>query len=71
MDNNNYSDLINLIGLIIGVMNLEENLTQNDKQDLIDNFNNEIHNLLKEVHTHLEKQDRKIDKILSLLENKS
>lgn len=71
MDNNNYSDLINLIGLIIGVMNLEENLTQNDKQDLIDNFNNEIHNLLKEVHTHLEKQDKKIDKILSLLENKS
>lgn len=50
-------DMVNLISLMVGLMNLEENLTQNDKQDL-----------LTEMHAHLQDQDAKLNKILSLID---
>ena len=52
-----FLDVVNLLSLLIGIMNLEENLTQSDKQDL-----------LGEIHAHLEKQDTKLDRILSLID---
>lgn len=33
------NDTINLVSLIIGMLNLEENLTQGDKQELLQEFN--------------------------------
>jgi hypothetical protein len=46
------------------MMNLNENLTQGDKQDLLQTFSTKADELLKEIHSHLKEQDDKIDKIL-------
>ena len=72
-NNNNNSqfsflDILNIMSFYVGMLNLEQNLTQNDKQELETQLNDKINMLLNEIHTHLEKQDSKIDSILAYLE---
>ena len=55
----------------MGLVNLEENLTQGDKQDLVEEFNNKAELLLNEIHSHLELQDTKLDNILMRLEKEN
>ena len=62
-----FLDTISLISFMIGVMNLNENLTQGDKQDLLETFSQKAEELLNEIHGHLQEQDEKIDKILEEL----
>lgn len=62
-----FLDMVNLLSFLIGTMNLEENLTQGDKQDLMKEFSEKADYLLKEINQHLQKQDEKIDKILEEL----
>ena len=66
-----FLDTINLISFMIGVMNLNENLTQGDKQDLLKTFSQEAERLLNEIHHHLQEQDEKIDMILEELKHDS
>lgn len=65
-----FLDLLNVLSFLIGVENLEENLTQGDKQDLQHDLTVIAEKLLTEIHAHLEAQDKKIDKILNRLEGK-
>ena len=60
-----FLDLINVASFCIGLMNLDENLTQGDKQDLMQRFNDQTEIVLKEIHQHLQEQDQKIDLILA------
>lgn len=53
-------DILNILSFVIGVKNLNENLSQNTAEDLLSAAVNEIHN-------HLAEQDRKIDLILEKL----
>ena len=53
-------DILNILSFIIGVKNLNENLSQNTAGDLLSAA-------VKEIHEHLSKQDRKIDLILKKL----
>lgn len=62
-----FLDSIALVSFIVGIMNYEENLTQSDKQDLQDQLDSKIDLLLKEIHSHLEEQDKKLDKIMEVL----
>ena len=62
-----FLDTINLISFMIGVMNFNENLTQGDKQDLLETFSQKAEELLNEIHSHLKQQDIKIDRILEEL----
>ena len=66
-----FLDTINLISFMIGIMNLNENLTQGDKQDLLKTFSQEAERLLNEIHHHLQEQDEKIDIILEELKHDS
>ena len=66
-----FLDSISLLSFLIGLMNLNENLTQGDKQDLLETFSQKADDLLKEIHSHLQEQDSKIDKILEELANDS
>ena len=66
-----FLDTVNLISFFIGIMNLNENLTQGDKQELLETFSKKADDLLKEIHSHLQTQDDKIDKILEVLSNDS
>lgn len=70
MENNNFLDLVNIASFVLGVMNLQENLTQSDKQDIVDRLDKESDVILNKIHDHLEEQDKKIDRILEILEKK-
>ena len=54
-----FLDTISLISFMIGLMNFNENLTQGDKQDLLETFSQKADDLLNEIHSHLQEQDIK------------
>ena len=58
-----FLDLITLMSFVISVINLDENLSQSDKQDLVEAFNDKAEVLLTEINAHLEKQDSKLSVI--------
>ena len=62
-----FIDLLSIASFVIGLQNLEENLTQGDKQDLQEELSNKADLLLKEIHSHLQEQDDKMDEILERL----
>lgn len=70
--NSKVIDYLNLFSLIIGLENLSLNVSQQDIQNQTQDLNIEFHKILQsalaEIHSHLEKQDQKIDKILKLLD---
>ena len=59
-----FLDMLSILSFIIGTMNFNENLTQGDKQDLLEEFSSKADVLLKEIHSHLEEQDNKLDRLL-------
>ena len=59
-----FIDIISIASFLVSIENLEENLTQSDKQDLQKDLSDKADQLLKEIHSHLEQQDKKIDEIL-------
>lgn len=63
-----FLDFLNVMSFFIGVMNLNENLTQGDKQELMESLSKQTQTVLTEIHSHLESQDKKIDEILKRLE---
>lgn len=58
-------DVLNILSFVIGLLNYDENLTQNDKQELLEELNNQTTTLLEEIHAHLKEQDIKIEEILN------
>lgn len=59
-----FLDLISIASFCIGLMNLDENVTQGDKQELLDKLSEQTKDLLTEIHGHLEEQDQKLDMLL-------
>ena len=55
--NDEFLDAIAVVGFIIGVMNYGENLSQSDKDDMIQEFNNKAQELLQQLEDDLEKQN--------------
>lgn len=55
-----FLDMLGVLSFLIGMMNLDENLTQGDLAD-------KAQLILDEIHGHLQAQDEKIDKILRRL----
>lgn len=70
-NNLEFLDVMNIMSFVIGLMNYGENLTQGDKQDLMQELNNQISLVLNEIHDHLNEQDEKIDRILEGIDNDS
>lgn len=71
MDNNqqlSLLDLLNILSFIIGLLNFNENLTQGDKQDLMEELDTKTSLMLDEIHQHLQEQDVGIKTILKKLE---
>ena len=64
-------DIINVLSFLIGLENLELNVTQNDLEEetkkLDKKVDERMHEALNEIHLHLEVQDDKLDKILKRL----
>lgn len=62
-----FLDMLSIASFLVGIENLEENLTQNDKQDLQSDLSAKADYLLKEIHGHLERQDKMLKKIMEVL----
>lgn len=62
----NVFDMLDLMGFVVGFMNLNENLTQGNKQDIMKNLSEKADTILKEIHLLLEEQDKKFIKLLKL-----
>ena len=71
-DSNNldFLDIINIVSFAIAIANYNENLNQSDKQELIHKLDKQTSELLSQLNAHLERQDKDIDKILTMLEVK-
>lgn len=62
MRNQDFMDILNIVSFAIGVENLNSNLDQNTMQQLLETA-------VKDIHNHLEEQDKKLDKILEVINN--
>ena len=66
-----FLDCISIMGFLVGLQNLDLNITQEDFQTASKQIDARLENVLSEVHQHLEEQDIKINRILEVLENDS
>ena len=63
-----FLDFISLMSFGIALQNLDYNITQEDMQQADHNSAERADKILQEIHSHLQKQDDKIDTILERLE---
>ena len=63
-------DVLNLMSLFISMQNYGMNLTQNDKQDLLQDLHDTLAANVNDIHQHLIEQDEKINEILRRLDEK-
>ena len=57
-------DLINIISFIVGLQNLDLNISQNDLDNQTEQLDKKLRSNVDEIHRHLEMQDKKIDLII-------
>lgn len=73
--NDNLVDILSILSFVIGLENLELNITQNDLQeqtaDIDKKVNEHINTALSDIHRHLEEQDRKLEILLKGNENET
>lgn len=62
-----FLDALAVVGFIIGVMNYDENLSQSDKEDMMQRFNNKAEDILERLEKDLEEQNRMLMEILEIL----
>lgn len=67
MRNQDFIDAVNLVSFLIGIQNLNENLTQNDKAEIMDKLDRQTRDILIEVQKSLEEQNDMLRKILERL----
>lgn len=65
-----FLDLLAVMSFAIGLANYGENLTQSDKQELMEEVNQGVKTALHDIHEHLSVQDTKINLLLRLVEEK-
>ena len=63
-----FMDYIDIVSLLIGIENLELNITQEDMDKQTADVNNEVDKALDIIQQHLEIQDKKIDELLKRTE---
>lgn len=68
--NDDFLDTLSVLSFIIGIMNYDENLSQSDKDDMIQEFNNKAEELLKRLEDDLEEQNNMLREILEILRGK-
>ena len=70
-----FLDIITLISFIIGLENLDMNISQTDLQEETNRLDKKVDEkvrlALDEIHEHLELQDKKFDEILKEIHNDS
>ena len=65
-----FLDFISILSFLIGVQNLDLNVTQNDLQSHTENLDKALRKEVKEIHTHLEQQDKLLKDIFLELQER-
>lgn len=65
--NQDMLDAITLVSFLIGMANYNENLTQNDKDDIMNHLDEQTKNILLEVQKSLEEQNNMLRSIMHRL----
>lgn len=67
-DNNSFQNMLNLLSLIVGFQNLQENREQSAHNDIQRANDRQAQYILEELKLEFQKQNETLDKILKLLE---
>lgn len=67
-NNQNYSDLLNALSLILAVENLKQNEAQSQYNDVHKANDEQAELLLKEINDRFAEQNENIDRILGILQ---
>lgn len=62
-----FLDILGIMSFLIGVQNLDYNITQEDMDNTTRKLDNALKKEVDEIHRHLQEQDEKINKILEVL----
>ena len=68
--NDDFLDALTVVGFIIGVMNYNENLSQSDKDDLLEHTSDQMQKLLEHIDEVVDEQNAMLREILAELKNK-
>lgn len=68
-NNQNYSDLLNVLSLILAVENLKQNEAQSQYNDVHRANDEQAELLLKEINDRFAEQNENIDRILKIQQN--
>ena len=67
MGQQNFDSSVNVASLVLGIMNYQENLTQNDKSEILQNSQDVSDKVVSSIDQHLQNQDRQLKEIIELL----
>lgn len=65
--NDNFLDTLSILSFIIGVMNYDENLSQSDKDDMLNKISVQMQALLEHLEKDIDEQNEMLREILQLL----
>ena len=63
-----FIDLISVISFIVGLQNLDLNITEQDITNQTQELDRRLREVVDDIHKHLQMQDDKIDKILERID---
>lgn len=66
--NQDFLDAISILSFMIGLMNLDENLSQSDKDNMMHQLDEKTNKMLKRIEDDLEEQNDMLREILARLE---
>lgn len=66
-----FLDIISLISFCVGLQNLDLNISQENLDNQTQELDAKLREVVDDIHNHLAEQDKKIDKILEVINNDS
>ena len=66
--NKDFMDALALVGFLVGIANYNENLSQSDKDDIMEKLDTQTKELLETIQGEIERQNRMLEEILERLE---
>lgn len=70
IDNQDFLDALAVVSFFVGLANYRENLTQNDKAEIMDKLDRQTKDILVKLQKEIEDQNKMLIRILELLEDK-
>ena len=65
--NQNFMDALALVGFMVGIANYNENLSQSDKDDIMEKLDKQTRELLGTIQAEIEHQNMLLEEILRRL----